>query len=86
MAHRRGVGKIRHLHTPLLGIQQCVKTRGVKLSKVPGTINWSDLGTKPVDRTRMAECLAHSGFRFVDGRSTLALKAGHVMAEAFLGT
>ena len=75
VAHRRGVGKIRHLHTPLLWIQQCVKTRGVRLSKVPGTINWSDLGTKPVDRTRMAECLAHSGFRFVDGRSTLALRA-----------
>ena len=75
VAHRRGVGKIRHLHTPLLWIQQCVKSRGVKLTRVPGSINWSDLGTKPVDKSRMAECLTHSGFRFVDGRSALALRA-----------
>ena len=45
IANRRGVGRVRHLHTPALWIQRHVQEGGLLLSKVDGDNNLSDLGT-----------------------------------------
>ena len=75
VAERRGVGKMRHLHTPLLWLQGRVKQGDLKLSKVSNTTNWSDLATKVQDARWMNECLQQCGFRIVKGRASLALRA-----------
>ena len=75
VAERRGVGKIRHLHTLLLWLQHRVKQGDVKVTKIPNTVNWSDPATKVQDAKWMLQCLHRCGFRVVDGRSSLALQA-----------
>lgn len=44
---RSGVGKIKHLDTNWLWVQEVVKKRGIKLVKIDGTINLADVLTKP---------------------------------------
>ena len=46
ISKRRGVGRVRHLHTPLLWIQGRVKRKELRVFKVDGAVNISDLGTK----------------------------------------
>ena len=82
VAERRGVGKIRHLHTPLLWLQQKTRSTDIKLVKVASALNWSDLATKVHDRRRMDECLRSCGFTLESGRSTLALRSTGVGALA----
>ena len=72
---RRGVGKIRHLHTPLLWLQQKVTARELAVAKIEGQRNRSDLGTKELAGPRMLELLSRCGFVLADGRHPLALKA-----------
>ena len=45
IANRRGVGRVRHLHTPSHWIQRHGQDGTIELSKVDGDRNWADLGT-----------------------------------------
>ncbi len=45
IAQRRGVGRIRHIHTPSLWLQRAVRDKRVQLDKTPGKENPADLGT-----------------------------------------
>ncbi len=42
VAERRGVGRIRHLHTPLLWLQPKFRNGEIKVSKIATATNWSD--------------------------------------------
>ena len=53
MASRRGVGKVRHLHTQALWIQQQIADKRLTLHKERGDENLADLPTKHVDRAVM---------------------------------
>eukprot|EP00971_Amphidinium_carterae_P187120 3713973-Amphidinium_carterae.1 len=53
IAKRRGVARIRHLHTPLLWLQTRVTRGEVRVMKVPGKDNISDIATKAVDAQTM---------------------------------
>jgi len=75
VAERRGVGKIRHLHTPLLWLQTKCSKGEIKISKVSNKVNWSDLATKVHDQKWMMECLSACGFEVLAGKSKLALDA-----------
>ena len=46
MAHRLGVGKVRHSETRFLWIQGKTRSRELEISKIPGTENIGDLATK----------------------------------------
>ena len=48
VATRRGVGKIRHLHTPLLWLQRRVTHRDLQIWKTKGGDDEADIGTKPL--------------------------------------
>ena len=72
---RRGVGKIRHLHTPLLWVQKRAQQKDFYVLKVDGKLNAADLGTKFLDAATMKRYLLECGFVFLAGRSSLALKA-----------
>ena len=43
ICRRRGLGKVRHLHTADLWIQDKIRTKDFLLSKVPGTANPADM-------------------------------------------
>ena len=45
---RLGVGKVRHLQVKLLWVQRLVNSGQVLVSKVLGTENVADIGTKPL--------------------------------------
>ena len=72
---RRGVGRIRHLHTPLLWIQQRVASKDMALRKTDGERNPADLGTKELTRPKMDAHLTRCGFKFEAGRHPRALAA-----------
>lgn len=75
MAGRKGVGRVRHLHTPCLWLQQAVASAQVTLEKVLGTINPADLGTKVLSQEPILRILAQCGFKHLSGTSKLALRA-----------
>ena len=53
IAQRVGVGKIRHLETQSLWLQQAVRQKRVGLAKVLGTMNPADAMTKALDSGTM---------------------------------
>ena len=55
MAHRLGVGKIRHLETKVLWLQQYVYQGILTMTWSPGKYNNSDLGTKILPKGRFLE-------------------------------
>ena len=75
IGNRRGVGKIRHLHTPTLWLQGHIAAKTVIQDRVPSPENPADLGTKHLTAEEMRKHMAFLNFRFADGESDLALKA-----------
>ena len=62
LANKRGTGKIRHLSSKLLWIQERTADGSLVVSQVSTTINVSDLGTKPLTAMRMKGLLFLLGF------------------------
>ena len=75
IASRKGAGRIRHIATPTLWMQRLVNDGSVVLTKVLGTQNPADLGTKPLDGPAIRRVLARCGFTEARGASKLALRA-----------
>ena len=74
ISKRRGLGKIRHLHTCDLWIQEQVKSERVLLEKVLGSENPADLFTKYLDQTVIAMALEKMHCEFRAGRAAQALE------------
>ena len=55
-SQRRGAGKLRHIHTPYLWLQQLVRMRGVTFTKELGNSNIADIGTKIFRWLDVANC------------------------------
>ena len=72
ISKRRGLGKIRHLHTCDLWIQEQTKTERVLLEKVLGTDNPADIFTKYVDQASMTKHLTTMNCEYRDGRAKAA--------------
>ena len=66
------LGRIRHLDTQSLWLQQALRQRRLGLSKVLGTENPSDLMTKHVDAKLLGEHIHSMGCEFAEGRAELA--------------
>ena len=70
---RQGLGKLRHVDTQCLWIQQRVRDGSVELMKVKGQENPADLFTKHFTSTdRIYSLLDLFGCRYRDGRSAIA--------------
>ena len=70
---RQGLGKMRHLDTHTLWIQQAVRCRRVDLRKIDGKVNPADLLTKhSLSRSRMAMLVELFGCRYLEGRAASA--------------
>ena len=72
ICRRRGIGKIRHLATADLWVQDRVKKGDFKLIKVPGMDNPADVLTKHVDRTALDKHLATMSLKYEAGRAASA--------------
>ena len=72
ICRRRGLGKIRHLATADLWVQDRIKKGDFTLQKVPGVSNPSDILTKHVDRTILDKHLLGLSLRYEDGRAKSA--------------
>ena len=68
MASRSGIGKIRHLCTKMLWVQDAVKVGKFKLFKIKGAENSSDILTKPKSAGEMAGHLEFMGAEWVRRR------------------
>jgi hypothetical protein len=67
---RQGLGKLRHIDTQCLWIQQRVRDRSIELHKVRGEVNPADLFTKHLSSNdRIQSLLAQFGCSYEDGRA-----------------
>lgn len=70
---RQGLGKLRHLDTHTLWVQQAVRTKRVDLRKVDGEQNPADLLTKhSISRQRLEGLVALFSCKYLGGRATSA--------------
>ena len=69
---RQGLGRVRHLATAYLWVQQRVRSKDLKLFKLPGTENPSDLMTKHKTAPEASRFMSMLGIRRLDGRPALA--------------
>jgi hypothetical protein len=73
---RQGLGKLRHLDTHTLWIQQAVRLGRVDLRKVDGEVNPADLLTKhSLSRERLEALVKLHGCQYIGGRAESAPKA-----------
>jgi len=73
ICNRQGLGKLRHLDTHTLWIQQAVRLGRVDLRKVAGEVNPADLFTKhSLSRQRLEELVVLHGCKYIGGRASTA--------------
>ena len=86
IASRRGVVRVRHLHTQVLWVQEAVARRELTSVKVPGVENPADIGTKHLAQKKLHECVRRAGCHITGGRSKMAfLVAQETLSQAALG-
>ena len=71
----RGLGRLRHVQTRYLRVQQRVQWGDLRMKKESGDTNVSDALTKPLDEKRMLNLLTMMGYEFREGRTSLAPEA-----------
>ena len=70
---RQGLGKLRHIDTKSLWVQQKVRGGAIELRKVRGEVNPADLYTKHLSSSdRVEKLLNLVGCRYADGRAAAA--------------
>ena len=74
IASGRGVGRVRHLHTQVLWVQEAVARRESTIVKVPGVKKSADMVTKHLAQKVMHECLRRAGCHITGGRSKMAFR------------
>lgn len=77
IARRRGLGKVRHMATADLWIQNRLRRKDFALMKIPGSDNPADMLTKHVDRATMLKHIAKLGLRYKGGRAASAPSIDH---------
>ena len=71
IAHRKGVGKVKHLETRTLWVQDQIARGRIKLSKIDGNSNPADLMTKYLSGPRITQLVQLLPLRFKQGRHKL---------------
>lgn len=72
IAKKRELGKVRHLHTTDLWVQERVRNGDVNLVKILGTENPADALTKHLDPASMGRALAKMNVDIMEGRAAIA--------------
>ena len=85
IAHRRGLGKLRHIAVHFLWVQERVACGDIRVSKVWGGINPADILTKYIDRKLLTQHMSTFGVEYLEGRAAGALAVAcltHAVATA----
>ena len=82
IAKRRGLGKVRHLYTTDLWIQERAKQKDVELVKVLGAENPADAFTKYLDVATMDKAFAKMNVEFMADRAEIAPAAMGIPAQS----
>ena len=69
---RKGIGKIRHLDTSQLWLQEHVQRGTIEVSKIKNIFNTADLFTKHLSRAEIDRCMEIMNHKFMPGRSASA--------------
>ena len=77
ICRRRGLGRIRHLHTADLWIQDRLRKGDFKLTKVPGAENPADMLTKHILRDTMLKHMERMSMKSESGRAKSAPTIQH---------
>ena len=85
VCRRRGLGKIRHLATSDLWIQDRLRARDFSLAKIPGVDNPADILTKHVDKHTLAKHMATLGLQQEAGRASSAPTLDHQVHQLQFG-
>ena len=72
ICRRRGLGKIRHLATADLWVQDRLRAGDFTLAKIPGADNPADILTKYVERPLLQKHLRTLGMQVEEGRADSA--------------
>ena len=72
IAQRKGLGKVRHLDTQSLWIQDALRERRLFLHKVAGAENAGDMMTKPLDSRTLEGLMSRVGLVALEGRPEAA--------------
>ena len=76
---RQRLGKLRHLETSYLGLQDILNQKRLSVRKVKGVENPADLGTKHLKFDDIEKYLYTIGFTFRSGRSLAVLGINNTM-------
>lgn len=68
LATRQGVGKVKHVSSKLLWVQDAVFNKQMMLVQIPTLWNLSDIGTKPLSANRLKLLLHELGVSTHDGQ------------------
>ena len=72
ICRRRGLGKIRHLATADLWVQDRLKKKDFELTRIPGVDNPADMLTKHVDKHLLQKHMTRLGLSLEEGRARSA--------------
>ena len=84
VCRRRGLGKIRHLHTADLWIQDRLRAKEFRLSKVSREENPADILTKHIGKHKLQKHLKAMGIFEDTGRASTAPTIDHAPAQEIL--
>ncbi|CAK0872471.1 unnamed protein product [Prorocentrum cordatum] len=68
---RRGLGKVKHIDTIFLWVQDLTSSGNITLGKKHTSENYADVLTKPVDATMLRCIMLAMGFECLSGRAVL---------------
>ena len=75
---RAGLGKLRHLNTQWLWVQEKHARNKLHYGKVAGAVNWADLLTKHLDQSKIEQLSEGLGMEFRTDKSEIGLEIHHV--------
>ena len=82
ISQRSGLGKLRHIQTQYLWLQERVAAKELRLTKVLGTANPADMLTKHLARADLERHLEFSGLILCAGRADGSLHVSGLSAPA----
>ena len=75
IAERRGVGRVRQLHVPMLWPQKVAQQKKLRVNESAGLENISGFGAKHLEGPFSVDMVKMMGFVAREGRGRLALRA-----------
>ena len=72
--HRQGLGKLRHVEVEELWLQQEISKKKVSVTKIRGTENTADIGTKAVKKDVSEYFMKKMGFEVVEDACSPAIR------------